>query len=362
MQSWRPHSACPWKRTQLREPWTPKQAASHKCEWTLESKAAKRSSLLRMYVVQWLSVVCRSEWWEKCKWLFTVESFGASCDACGSDCHEARDGMFLKQRQNESGYTLITQSWAKLEKCFVCMRSAAWCTMEILLSRDGQWGNTVKHVVAVWSGNSVETMITTHEEALRLWWGPTFGKHKKQIINARHPNIFSHTRECVAFVCDFGRCTVYTHMVARVEIDIVAQTKQLKKWNKCTQFSTSACLAIQTTMNRMESANFLMMNFVHRNLQLVTQNVWCAGRCVRIDELFEVLHIAGSVSIDAVGFGGLAAIVNTNLCPAATASFFTSRGFSWLQRQVLCCCLDCLKLFIQVLSHRTLSAYVWTCE
>ena len=81
-----------------------------------------------------------------------------------------------------------------------------------------------------------------------------------------------------------------------------------------------------------------MMKPVRRNLQLVSQNVWCAGQCVRIDGLHEILHIAGTVSIDAGGFGGLAATVNTNLCPAATASFFTSRSFSWLQKQVLCCC------------------------
>ena len=139
---------------------------------------------------------------------------------------------------------------------------------------------------------------------------------------------------------------------------LLRKRNSLKNEKKCTQFSTSACLAIQTTMNRMESANFLMMNLVHRNLQLVTQNVWCAGRCVRIDELYEVLHIAGSVSIDAVGFGGLAAIVNTNLCPAATASLFTLLSFSWLQKRVLCYCLACLNFFIQVLSYRTLSAYV----
>ena len=48
---------------------------------------------------------------------------------------------------------------------------------------------------------------------------------------------------------------------------------------------------------------------------------------VRIDGLYEVLHIAGSVLFEAVGFGGLAATMNMNLCPAATASFFTSRSF-----------------------------------
>ena len=110
-----------------------------------------------------------------------------------------------------------------------------------------------------------------------------------------------------------------------------------------------------------ERANFLMMNLVHPNLQLVTRKVWCAGRCVRIDELYEVLHIAGSVLIDAVGFGGLAAILNTNLCPIVTASFFTSRSFSWLRKQVLCC-LDCLNLIVQMLFYRTLSTYVSTCE
>ena len=73
--------------------------------------------------------------------------------------------------------------------------------------------------------------------------------------------------------------------------------------------------------------DFLMMNPVRRNLQLVSQNVWCAGRFVRVDGLYEILHNAGTVSIDAVGFGGLAATVNTNLFPAATASFFTSRSF-----------------------------------
>ena len=88
---------------------------------------------------------------------------------------------------------------------------------------------------------------------------------------------------------------------------LLRKRNSLKNEKTCTQFSTSACLVIQTTMNRMESANFLM---------------WCAGRCVRIDELYEVLHIAGSVSIDAVGFGRLTAIVNMHLCPAATVSFY----------------------------------------
>ena len=77
------------------------------------------------------------------------------------------------------------------------------------------------------------------------------------------------------------------------------------------------------------------MNLVHRNLQLVTQNVWCAGRCVRIDGLHEILLIAGTVSIDAVGFGGLVATVNMNWCPTVTASFFTSRSFSKLGNK--CC-------------------------
>ena len=52
---------------------------------------------------------------------------------------------------------------------------------------------------------------------------------EKPTTNARHPNIFSHTRECVAFAFDYGKCIVYTHMVAHVEIDIVTQTKHFKK-------------------------------------------------------------------------------------------------------------------------------------
>ena len=49
---------------------------------------------------------------------------------------------------------------------------------------------------------------------------------------------------------------------------LLRKRNTLKNENeKCTQCSTNACLAIQTTMNRMESANFLMMNLVHRNLQ-----------------------------------------------------------------------------------------------
>ena len=90
---------------------------------------------------------------------------------------------------------------------------------------------------------------------------------KNPTINARHPNIFSHTRECVAFAFDYGKCVVYTQMSPACKSTLSRKRNTLKMKMKCTQCSTSACLAIQTTMNRMESANFLMMNLVHRNLQ-----------------------------------------------------------------------------------------------
>ena len=70
--------------------------------------------------------------------------------------------------------------------------------------------------------------MTTHEEALRLCGGPTFGKHKKR-QSMQDIRTSSATRECVAFVCDFGRCIVYTHMVAHMEIDTVTQTKHFPK-------------------------------------------------------------------------------------------------------------------------------------
>ena len=69
---------------------------------------------------------------------------------------------------------------------------------------------------------------------------------------------------------------------------------------------------------------------------------WCAP----------AFTLAVGVPLDAVGL-----VDWLPLCPAATASFFTSLCFSWLQKQVRCCFLDCWNLF-QVFSCRTLSAYV----
>ena len=43
--------------------------------------------------------------------------------------HEARDGLFLKQRQNESGYTLIPLSgkWRRRRRRYSPSRSCACC-------------------------------------------------------------------------------------------------------------------------------------------------------------------------------------------------------------------------------------------
>ena len=107
-----------------------------------------------------------------------------------------------------------------------------WYTMEILLSLDGhEAARSTKWFDVEWKlcGDDDDDTRRSFAPVLRT----NFWKEKKRqsIQNIRTS---SATRECLAFVCDFGRCIVYTHMVAHVEIDTVTQTKHFPKMKmKC---------------------------------------------------------------------------------------------------------------------------------